>query len=856
MKSQLFPCRKEDDLITKLSLSIGYYWMNDQDILMRPLMESLKKLVEKIETPLAFASEDCYQHLPQIKNLEKLMTTLLCRLKKEIFKEEQGLPKGRFNILCDALLDLFAGYEALTQKQKIHRLSQAKTLLNELKAGLISSMKALPDSTLSVGPDQNPEPLNILSRPVRFIQGVGPRISALLARKNLITILDLLYFIPRRYEDRRKIFKIAETVPGVRQMVVGRIINTETRFYGRHRIFEVSVDDGSGRMKAKWFKGRLGFLKSAFRLGSRLILAGEVGGFPFEREMIHPDFEILNDQDDQLLHFKRIIPVYSETEGLHQKTLRRIQWKVVRDYAHLIESSIPRQICRKRELMGINDAVRQVHFPGNDQEIQMFQEGRSHAHRRLIYDEFFFFQVGMALKKRGEVIERGIRFNTNGTMVRKFYSLLSYTLTPSQRRVISEIEKDMASVRCMSRLLQGDVGSGKTVVAMTAMITACENGHQAAIMAPTEILAEQHYRNLKNWSEQLGIRMDLLTGGMRPSHKAMILDKIQNGGTDLVVGTHALIQERVSFRSLGLVVIDEQHRFGVVQRAELRKKGPAPDVLVMTATPIPRTLAMTVYGDLDVSVIDEMPPGKKPVLTKIFSESQRLRVYEIIRREMNRGHQIFIVYPLVEASENLDLKDATRMAEHLAKEIFPGYLVGLVHGRMKEKEKDQIMADFTAKKIQILVSTTVIEVGIDIPEASLMVVEHAERFGLSQLHQLRGRVGRGTVPSFCILLIQKTGSVNAHKRLRMMEQCHDGFQIAEEDLAIRGPGEFMGTRQSGLPDFKIASIVRDGRILSEAREDAFALVENDSHLTKPEHQELREVLLCRWGNRLELARTG
>ncbi len=816
-------------------------------------MQSLVKIVDKMEAPIAFATEDSYNRLSQIKNLERVMTSLLRQLKEGILCEKHQSRKDQIDALCDTLLNIFDGYDTLPQERKRDQLSRVNPLLSELKTILRSSPMAEHDIMQTGGSDGDP---NVLSMPVQSIQGVGPRIAALLARKTLLTVESLLYFLPRRYEDRRTISRIVETVPGIRQTIVGRITQTDARFYGRRKIFEVIVDDGSGILKAKWFKGREAFLRATFHLESRVILTGEVSGFPFDREMIHPDFEILNDQDDQLLHFKRIVPVYSETEGLHQKTLRRILWKVVRDFAHLVQSPIPENYCRKRDLMEIREAVRQVHFPRNEQQIQPFQEARSAAHRRLIYDEFFFFQLGMALKKRGEVIRQGIIFRTNGEKVQKLYRLLPFTLTAAQKRVISEIERDMASARCMSRLLQGDVGSGKTAVAMAAMVTACENGHQAAIMAPTEILAEQHSRNLKRWAEPLGLRMALLTGGMKPTEKKALLDRIGNGGIDLVVGTHALIQEGVVFHSLGLVVIDEQHRFGVVQRAALRKKGPVPDVLVMTATPIPRTLAMTVYGDLDVSVIDEMPPGKKPIRTKMFSESQRMRVYEIIHREMNKGNQIFIVYPLVEASENLDLKDATRMAEHLQNEIFPECRVGLVHGRMKGSEKDRVMTDFTAKKIQILVSTTVVEVGIDVPEASLMVIEHAERFGLSQLHQLRGRVGRGAVPSFCILLTQKIGSEDARKRLRVMEQTNDGFRIAEEDLAIRGPGEFMGTRQSGLPDFRIANIIRDGRILGEARTDAFALVEDDPGLEKPEHKVLRQVLLRRWTGRLELAKTG
>jgi ATP-dependent DNA helicase RecG len=408
----------------------------------------------------------------------------------------------------------------------------------------------------------------------------------------------------------------------------------------------------------------------------------------------------------------------------------------------------------------------------------------------------------------------------------------------------------------MNRLLQGDVGSGKTLVAMAAMITVCENGFQAALMAPTEILARQHFTTLSAWAKPIGLRVVLLTGSMTNSARNEILSHIASGQADIMIGTHALIQECVDFKKLGLAVIDEQHRFGVMQRASLRNKGIQADVLVMTATPIPRTLAMTVYGDLDVSVIDEMPPGKKPVRTILMGESRRPTVYETIRREIARGHQVFIVYPLVEQSENLDLKDATKMADHLQKDIFTDCRVGLIHGRMKDQEKESVMRDFQENKIAILVATTVIEVGIDVPHASLMVIEHAERFGLSQLHQLRGRVGRRDIPSTCILLADYKVSADARKRLKVMEKTTDGFALAEEDLVIRGPGDFLGTRQSGLPDFRIASIIRDARILNEAKEDAFALAARDPLLDKPEHAILKQALIAKWHGKLDLARTG
>jgi ATP-dependent DNA helicase RecG len=530
--------------------------------------------------------------------------------------------------------------------------------------------------------------------------------------------------------------------------------------------------------------------------------------------------------------------------------------KVLEDYTRYISSPIPEAICEKRRLIHIHDALRNAHFPEADADVGVYNDIRSEAHRRLIYDEFFFLQLGMALKRRGHLLDRGIAFKTGGSLLRQFYDLLSFTLTGAQKRVISEIEADMARNTMMNRLLQGDVGSGKTVVSMAAMVTACDNAYQAAIMAPTEILAEQHYRNISNWSDRLGLKVVLLTGSKKAAERKDICEGIACGNAQIIIGTHALIQEDVRFWNLGLVIIDEQHRFGVVQRATLRGKGLNPDVLVMTATPIPRTLAMTVYGDLDISVIDELPPQKKPVKTKIFYESQRSQVYEAIRKELKKHHQVFIVYPLVEESEALDLKDATRMAEHLQKDIFPDCKVGLIHGRLKARDKDEIMAGFLEKRIDILVSTTVIEVGIDIPHASLMVIEHAERFGLSQLHQLRGRVGRSDIASYCILLAQHRGSEDARKRLRIMEQTTDGFKIAEEDLAIRGPGEFMGIRQSGLPDFRVANIIRDGQILNEAKTDAFELIEKDPFLEKTEHTLLKAILLHKWQGRLELAKTG
>jgi ATP-dependent DNA helicase RecG len=696
-----------------------------------------------------------------------------------------------------------------------------------------------------------------LALPVQYLKGVGPKMATRFAAKKISTVEDLLYFLPRTYEDRREIRKINRLEAGKIQTITGKVINAEARYYGKKRILEVTVGDNTANLTAKWFKGSISYLVGTFKKGIEVIFTGNVTPNYSGKTMIHPEYEILDeDEAENLLNFKRIVPIYSETEGLHQKYFRKVMNNALENYSRYVASPIPDNICEKRNLLNIHEALLSVHFPGNSESIEEFISARSSAHRRLIYDEFFFFQLGMSIKKKGRILDAGIKFNIKGTLLNKFLALLPFDLTAAQKRVISEIQADMGRATAMNRLLQGDVGSGKTIVSMAAMITACENSYQAAIMAPTEILAKQHFETINSWAEEIGFKIVLLTGSMTNSAKSEILRQIQNGEANIIIGTHALIQEAVDFHKLGMVVIDEQHRFGVMQRANLRGKGINADVLVMTATPIPRTLAMTVYGDLDVSVIDEMPPGKKPVRTVVLTESKRDKVYQTISAELSKGHQAFIVYPLVEQSEVLDLKDATNMAKHLQKDIFPDNRIGLIHGKMKEKEKNEVMREFLENKIQILVSTTVIEVGIDVPRASLMVIEHAERFGLSQLHQLRGRVGRRDIPSHCFLLADYKCSADARKRLKVMEKTTDGFAIAEEDLAIRGPGDFLGTRQSGLPDFRIASIIRDARILNDAKEDAFQLAERDPFLEKPEHIILKETLLWKWQGKLDLARTG
>ena len=700
---------------------------------------------------------------------------------------------------------------------------------------------------------------NRLLTPIQYVKGVGPKLAKLFERKGILTVEDALYFLPRCYEDRRSLKKISELKAGRKETGFGEILLSGVALYQnkRKRVFEVVVGDGSGTITLKWFRGNERYLRERFKKGRKLIFSGEVRWFNYQKEIHHPDVEVVEgDIEKDYLNFKRIVPIYSETEGLYQRTLRRLMKTVLEGYADELSSPIPSVVVERQGLIDFSEAFRRVHFPSDGESIDLLNLQRSDGHRRIIFDEFFFLELGMALKKRGVALETGISFRTDGVLVQKLLNLLSFKLTRAQERVLEEIKEDLEKPHPMNRLIQGDVGCGKTVVALLTCLYVVECGYQAAIMAPTEVLAEQHFLNLHRWLESLGVNVALLTSSVKGSEREELYQRIRNGDIQLVIGTHAMIQEAVEFRRLGLAIIDEQHKFGVVQRGLLKKKGENPDVLVMTATPIPRTLAMTIYGDLDVSLIDEMPPGRMSVETKVYPESARSRVYRTIEEEVGKGRQAFIVYPLVEESEKLDLKDATRMAEHLQKDVFPEFHIGLLHGRMKSDEKEAIMMEFKEGRIQILVATTVIEVGIDIPNASVMVVEHAERFGLSQLHQLRGRIGRGRYPSKCILLAQYRSSEEAKIRLRAMEKTTDGFKIAEEDLALRGPGEFFGIRQSGLPDFRVAHIIRDTPILIEARKEAFRLIQEDPELLHPYHAGVKDILIKRWKGRMELATIG
>ena len=693
-----------------------------------------------------------------------------------------------------------------------------------------------------------------LQKEIQYIKGVGPARAKLFKRLGIATVEDLLYYSPFRYEDRgniKPIRDLCQSGSDAYQTVQGKVMSARVIVTPRQRmkIFEATIGDGSGQITAKWFNQV--FLKDVLKKDKMVVLSGHVkiNNFVYGPYMEGPEFEIIDSNEGGLIHTGRIVPIYHGTNGLSQKVIRGIMNGALDSYQ--LKEIIPDFLLNKYHLPGRAEAIKDIHFPPEGSDIDKLNKCDTSAHKRASFEEFLLLELGLALKKGVVTKEHGISFNVNGPVTDKLHSALPFKLTSSQQRVIDEIREDMSRPHPMNRLLQGDVGCGKTVVALTAILIAVENGYQTALMAPTEVLAEQHYRNIRTYIDQLGITSCILTSGLRARDREMVLQNILSGKVDIVIGTHALLEEGVVFKRLGLAVIDEQHKFGVLQRAALKKKGYNPDVLIMTATPIPRTLAMSVYGDLDLSVIDELPPDRIPVITEWLYGGRRKEAYFIMKDEVKKGRQIYVIYPLVEESEKVDLKGATEMAERLQK-AFPEYRIGLLHGRMKSEEKEEIMNSFKGNEIHVLVSTTVIEVGVDVPNATVMVVEHAERFGLSQLHQLRGRVGRGSERSRCLLLTNANISEDGRRRLSIMERTGNGFEIAEEDLLIRGPGEFFGTRQTGIPELRVANLLRDAKILEAARKEAFDIVMKDPVMEKPENRLLRDAMEIKWKNRLEL----
>jgi ATP-dependent DNA helicase RecG len=693
-----------------------------------------------------------------------------------------------------------------------------------------------------------------LATPLLQLRGVGPALAKKLQAKGLETVADLLLFLPRKYEDRRAPRTVAEAPVGERSVIAGRIGILREEKARRGRIFELPLTDGhGGRLKCVWFNYRPTSL-GRVPPGAQVLISGEVRYRGGSKVIYHPDVELTDEPSEQIDEsFGRMVPIYSEIEGIYPRQFRRIAKGAVDEYARWVPDDLPEAIRRRRKLLPLPEALREVHFP------EKFVPGE-HPRRRLAFDELFMVQLVLALRRRGVKVEPGIAFRATDEIISRAVSQLPWPLTGAQSRAVRAIAEDMRKPEPMNRLLQGDVGSGKTAVALCAALLAVADGYQAALMAPTEILAEQHAQSLRMLLRESRVHVELVTGGLGQRERDHAARLLRSGAAQIIVGTHALAEEGTAFHRLGLVVIDEQHRFGVMTRAKLMSKGHRPDVLVMTATPIPRTLALTLYGDLDTSVLDELPPGRTPIATKVYKDSAREKAYDLVRRELAAGRQVYVVLPLVEESEKLaDLKAATKERDRLAMDVFPGVPVGLVHGRQAPAERQEAMERFRRGEDRILVATTVIEVGVDVPNATVMLIEHAERFGLSQLHQLRGRVGRGAAKSHCLLVTGTSGAEwgpAARQRLKVMEETTDGFRIAEADLELRGPGEFLGTRQSGMPDFAVAELARDQTILAEAREEAFALVADDPELKRAENQAVRDQLLNRWRGRLSLARVG
>jgi ATP-dependent DNA helicase RecG len=664
-----------------------------------------------------------------------------------------------------------------------------------------------------------------------------------------------LEFWPRAYQDRTRVKRVSELKIGEEAIVLATVGHARIqRMRSGKPMLKVGVSDATGPLELVFFNPPPWRLKQ-FQQGDSLLAWGKVTeGFGRRRQLTQPEVEKVHAGDSA--SFGRIVPVYPGPADYQHAALRKLMKRLVDEAAPLVPEDLPAELRARRGLLSRARALRDAHFPPPGTDVAQAAARATEPFRRLVYEELFFLQLALARRRRGVRAQPGIAFDASPEALRRAVAPLPFALTGAQEQALAEIARDMARPEPMNRLLQGDVGSGKTAVAFAAMLLAVRSGWQAALMAPTEILAEQHAATFSRWLEGSGVGLSLVGAAVREKAQRAARADVASGQARIAIGTHALVEEDVAFERLGLVVVDEQHRFGVMQRLALIAKGRRPDVLVLTATPIPRTLALAFYGDLDQSKIGELPPGRTPVSTRLFGDSQRKAAYELARGELAAGRQVYVVYPLVAESAKTDLADATSGAAQLQK-VFAGHAVGLLHGQLKADEKKDVMDRFRSGALRVLVSTTVIEVGVDVPNATVMIVEHAERFGLSQLHQLRGRVGRGAEKSHCLLVAHfRRAGDDARERLRAVERTQDGFEIAREDLRIRGPGELLGTRQSGLAVLEIADLYRDGSILEEAREDAFALVESDPELARPEHAPAAEALRLRWAERLSLAQVG
>jgi len=737
-----------------------------------------------------------------------------------------------------------------------------------------------------------------LTTPVQYVKGIGPKLAEILATKGIATVGDLLNYLPFRYEDRLNPRGIAELRAGEMATVIGEVRNSGLFRTRRMPIFQLTVGQGRSKLKCLWFNAT--YLQDKFKPGQLIALYGKVeqDSRSGELQIMQPQFEMLGDApgdaaDDKAaasLEVGRIVPIY-ESAGQGRVTarwFRRVIRTALDDLTPDLAEAIPAAVRERLALVSPREALWKVHWPEAGESFEDLQSSRTPAHIRLIFEELFFTELGLELKRRQQKTQTGIAFRLDDRVRQAIKKILPFHPTAAQKRVLKEIADDMQKPHPMRRLLQGDVGSGKTIIGFQAAIIAIENGCQVALMAPTEILAQQHYFSARRILENAGYRIVLLTGSLESDRKREIRRHIAQGNAQLVIGTHALLEEKVEFAKPGLVIVDEQHRFGVLQRLKLMKKsgdggsgdgrgdargeaaaradspvGPVdrnlaePDVLVMTATPIPRTLALTLYGDLDLSVLDELPPGRTPIVTRRITDERSPEVWDFVRKQVAKGHQVYVVYPVIAENEETELKAAIKMYRELSGKVFADLKVGLLHGRLDSELKDQVMRMFQKGELQILVATTVIEVGVDVPNATVMVIEHAERFGLAQLHQLRGRIGRGAAKSYCILMTGGKVTEEGERRLDAMVRTNDGFQIAELDLELRGPGEFFGTRQAGMPSFRVANLIRDRQLLELAKREAAAVMAGpNSEVTQVEISRALVALRTRWQHTYGLVEVG
>jgi ATP-dependent DNA helicase RecG len=732
-----------------------------------------------------------------------------------------------------------------------------------------------------------------LSTPVQYVKGVGPRIGEVLATKGIHTVGDLLHYLPFRYEDRLNPRGISELRPGEMATVIGEVRNSGLFRTRKMPIFQLTVGQGRSRLRCLFFNAT--YLQDKFKPGQMIALYGKVEEDQRSRELqiVQPQFEILGDSSDgengaekkvaESLEIGRIVPIYEAIGRLTPRWFRRAIRTALDNLTPDLPEPIPAAVRGHLGLISPRAALWNVHWPGPGESFEDLQSSRTPAHIRMIFDELFFVELGLELKRRQQKAQTGIAFRLDDRVRAAIKKILPFHPTPAQKRVLKEIAADMEKPYPMRRLLQGDVGSGKTIVGFEAAIIAIENGCQVALMAPTEILAQQHYFSARRILENAGYRIVLLTGSLEADRKREVRRHISQGNAQLVIGTHALLEENVEFFKPGLVIVDEQHRFGVLQRLKLMRKSgegeegsraslgrtgesarlhtnlaPAePDVLVMTATPIPRTLALTLYGDLDLSVLDELPPGRTPIATHCVADDQSPRVWEFVRKQVAAGHQAYVVYPVIAENEESELKAAIKMYRELSGTIFADLKMGLLHGRLDAELKEQVMRMFQRGELQILVATTVIEVGVDVPNATVMVIEHAERFGLAQLHQLRGRIGRGAAKSYCVLMTGGKISEEGQRRLDAMVRTNDGFQIAELDLELRGPGEFFGTRQAGMPSFRVANLIRDAKLLEAAKREAAAVIAGpNAEISGEEISRALVYMRARWQHTYGLVEVG